>query len=758
MKHEKKNLLLSVTIALAVSGFWSEAISQARFESQASGAWSAPGTWQIVSGSSGTGVPAAADTVDILAGTTVTTGGTAADCAMLIVDPGATLSVNGSASVRVNGNPGTATVNGTLTLSASGTLMKQGTGTRSFAIGAGGKMTISGSAACPAFDSYSYDPASTEEFTRAGNQTVLSGNASQAIVYGNLTLGGSGTKTAGPINVDTTFRCAGTLTVGSNVYFDVSTNILRIYFGGDVINYGTIDASVGITVLWMTGSQWLNYGTYLPSVTAGYGYTPQTIFVNTTTGGSPAAQTFYDLLVQGTMTAGSGLTVTHNVIIAPGGTLNGGSGLTHTVGGSWTNGGTFNCGTSTVSFTGRFGRTIGNTTFYNMVLNDSLGATLDGDVTIAPGGSLLVNAGNIGTGPHTLAIAATDPASFNPGAWAVTGTISRAIAPGSTGTYRLFDAGSSIVPGGTGNPSTVTATVYPNTNPAGLPHAGDTALVVKRYYVLSAAGTGSGFTYGLWLSYAAAEVRGNPQAYTLWQNASGGWQNVGTAAAPDTAARCAWQSGLSGFGEWTLGENAAPLPVQLASFAATVEVSGSVRLSWGTVSEVNSYGFYVQRSASPASAFEDVPGGFLAGAGTTAAPRHYEWTDRAPLPGTSYYRLKQVDLDGSIRYTDAVTALAGAQASAGNGSQPAVFALAQNYPNPFNPTTRIAFTVEKPGYTTLKVYTILGAEVATLFDGMAQPGTQYNVAFDGGSLANGAYFYRLVSGQQTLLHRMLLVK
>ncbi|HTO95146.1 MAG TPA: T9SS type A sorting domain-containing protein, partial [Bacteroidota bacterium] len=75
-----------------------------------------------------------------------------------------------------------------------------------------------------------------------------------------------------------------------------------------------------------------------------------------------------------------------------------------------------------------------------------------------------------------------------------------------------------------------------------------------------------------------------------------------------------------------------------------------------------------------------------------------------------------------------------------------------------NPSTRIAFTVEKPGYTTLKVYTILGAEVATLFDGMAQPGTEYNVAFDGGSLANGAYFYRLVSGEKTLLHKMLLVK
>ena len=758
MKHRLSNVLFSATVALAVFGSTTSVKSQARFESRGSGAWSAPATWLVVSGTSGTGVPTAVDTVDILATNAVTTGATTADCATLIVASGGTLSINGSASVTINGNPGSATVYGTLTLSSIGTILKQGTGTCSFTIPAGGTMTISGTAAYPAFDSYNYDPASTEEFTRPGDQSILTGDSTKAIVYGNVTLGGSGIKTATPINVDTTFRCAGTLAVGPNVYFDVSTNVLRIYFGGDVVNYGTIDASVGITVLWMTGSQWLNYGTYLPSVTPGFGYTPETIFVNTTMGGSPAAQTFYDLLVQGTMTAGSGLTVMRNVIIAPGGTLNGGTGLTHTVGGNWTNNGTFNSGTSTVRLNGNFGRTIGNSTFHNLVLTDSLGATLDGNVTIAAGGSLLVSAGNIVTGPYTLSIASTDPASFNPGAWSVSGTISRAIAPGSTDTYRLFDAASCIVPGGTGNPSAITASVYPNAYPPGLPHAGDTALVLKRYYMLSAAGTGDGFTYGLWLTYARAEMRGAPQAYTLWQNATGGWVNVGTAAAVDTAACCAWQSGLTGFGEWTMGENTAPLPVQLSSFATSTTVTGGVRLSWGTVSEVNSYGFYAQRSASPAAGFADISGSFVPAAGTTLSPRQYEWTDKAPLPGTSYYRLKQVDLDGSIRYTDALKVVAGASPASADQRQPAIFALGQNYPNPFNPTTRIAFTVEKPAFTTLKVYTILGAEVATLFDGMAQPGTEYNVAFDGGALANGAYFYRLVSGDQTLLHKMLLVK
>ena len=759
MKYRNVATLLSLALTLSVSGAWLPLMGQARFQSNGSGAWSAPGTWQLVSGTSGTGIPATVDTVDIRAGHTVSTGGTAADCARLVVQANGTLAVNGTASVRVNGNPGSAAVYGTLTMSSSGTLLKQGTGSCSFAIAAGGKMTISGSAANPAFDSYSYDPGSTEEFTASADQTILSGNNQQAIVYGNLTLGGSGRKTAFPICVDTTFRCAGALTLGNNVYFDVSTNILRIYFGGDVLNYGTIDASVGITVLWMTGSQWLNYGTYLPSYTPGFGYSPATIFVNTVIGGSPASQTFYDLLVLGSMTAGNGLTVTRNVTIAPGGTLNGGASLTHAVGGNWTNNGTFNCGTSTVSFRGNFGRSISGSTFYNVILNDSLGATLTGNVTIAPGGSLVLSAGNIATGTNALVIAANDPAAFSPGAWKVTGTVVRSIAPGSTGTYRLFDANSYVIPGGTGNPGTISATVFPNTNPPGLPPAVDTSIVLKRHYTITGPGSGPGFTYTLRLSYNRSEVRGIEQLYTLWENSGNGWVNAGTLGGPDTAGHFAQQIGLTGWSEWMMADASAPLPIQLTSFQASpLAGSGDVKLGWTTASEINNYGFYIQRSAFPSSGFADLPGGFVAGSGTSLAAKQYAWVDRSPLAGTNYYRLKQVDLDGSSRLTEPLKVVAGTVQGGDNARQPVVFALGQNYPNPFNPTTRITFTVDNPGYTTLKVYNILGDEVASLFDGMTQTGTEYNVAFDGTSLANGAYFYRLVSGEKASLKKMVLVK
>ena len=91
------------------------------------------------------------------------------------------------------------------------------------------------------------------------------------------------------------------------------------------------------------------------------------------------------------------------------------------------------------------------------------------------------------------------------------------------------------------------------------------------------------------------------------------------------------------------------------------------------------------------------------------------------------------------------------------GTQPEAFALGQNYPNPFNPSTEINFTVAKTGYVTLKVYNVLGQEVATLVDGVKAAQT-YNVKFDASSLSTGVYFYTLRSGDQSITKKMLLLK
>ncbi len=70
------------------------------------------------------------------------------------------------------------------------------------------------------------------------------------------------------------------------------------------------------------------------------------------------------------------------------------------------------------------------------------------------------------------------------------------------------------------------------------------------------------------------------------------------------------------------------------------------------------------------------------------------------------------------------------------------YALDQNYPNPFNPTTTIKYQIPNSGNVTIKVYDILGNEVAILVDGYMDTG-KYEVEFDASSLASGVYMYRL---------------
>jgi hypothetical protein len=85
------------------------------------------------------------------------------------------------------------------------------------------------------------------------------------------------------------------------------------------------------------------------------------------------------------------------------------------------------------------------------------------------------------------------------------------------------------------------------------------------------------------------------------------------------------------------------------------------------------------------------------------------------------------------------------------------FSLNQNYPNPFNPSTRITYSIQKAGIVSLKVYDILGREVATLVNGY-QPANNYSVIFDASDLASGIYLYKLKTGDFVQTRKMILLK
>ena len=92
-----------------------------------------------------------------------------------------------------------------------------------------------------------------------------------------------------------------------------------------------------------------------------------------------------------------------------------------------------------------------------------------------------------------------------------------------------------------------------------------------------------------------------------------------------------------------------------------------------------------------------------------------------------------------------------------DNSVPAMYSLAQNYPNPFNPTTTIEYALPHAGYATLRIYNVLGEEVATLVEGEQAAGT-FKTTWDASDLPSGVYFYRLTAGEYVQTRKMVLMK
>jgi predicted GH43/DUF377 family glycosyl hydrolase len=92
-----------------------------------------------------------------------------------------------------------------------------------------------------------------------------------------------------------------------------------------------------------------------------------------------------------------------------------------------------------------------------------------------------------------------------------------------------------------------------------------------------------------------------------------------------------------------------------------------------------------------------------------------------------------------------------------NTNFPKYYVLQQNYPNPFNPTTTIGFSIPKTEFVTLKIYNLLGQEVATLVSDKLNQGN-YSYQFDGRNLASGVYYYQLVTGNYMEVKKMVLLR
>jgi len=188
-----------------------------------------------------------------------------------------------------------------------------------------------------------------------------------------------------------------------------------------------------------------------------------------------------------------------------------------------------------------------------------------------------------------------------------------------------------------------------------------------------------------------------------------------------------------------LSDYLATLPIQLSSFTGKLITEGSVRLEWTTLTETNNYGFEIQRSSNGSDGYQTLPNSFISGHGTTLLPQKYMYVDSAVTPGPWYYRLKQIDLDGTVHYLDSIRLH---KLPSVSDVVPSEFSLLQNYPNPFNPSTNIKYELRKSSEVRLSVYDLLGREVSMLVNEKRDAGV-HEVKLDGTTLASGVYFYRL---------------
>jgi hypothetical protein len=626
---------------------------------------------------------------------------------------------------------------------------------------------------------------------------TLSAAVTASNVTGNISVGnvnsGSLLKTN---NLAVTLANSKTITVASGSTLDAGTSSIQMGTSATVTVNGTfktanLDGFSGTTstaikstnspTITLGGSSTIEYNAAsgTQTVTARSDYANLTLSGGGTKTMPGTAMTIagnFTMSGTATATAGNALTVNGNFTIGSGATFTAGS-FTHNLKGNWSNSGTFDAGTSTFVMNGTSAQTMSGSTFNNLTINNAAGVTLltaetvNGTLTLT-NGTLTLNGNNLTIGPSGT-ISGGSSSSYVKTDQDNAGMLVR---QGVSTTMVTFPVGRSAY-----NPVTLkqttdaTARTYSVLVRDGVtPSSNDDASAVQRAWVIiqSPVSSSTVVEYTVqWNSgeegatFAAATVGGRTTGLCApWWHNPGGWTLLSTTQYGDITsitgsgfpAVATVQTKLPfGGSPWTIALRTGALPVQLASFTGTLIENNRVRLNWMTISEINNYGFYVQRRSVGVQEWTEIANSFVPGHGTTNEPQYYSFTDPTPITAATQYRLRQVDLDGTSHYSDPIQVDLPTSVPE---VAPREFALKQNYPNPFNPSTEIKFSVENTGHAKLDVYNALGQKVATLFDGVAEAGQYYTVRFTATGLSSGVYFYRLESGKRSDVKKLVLMK
>jgi hypothetical protein len=190
------------------------------------------------------------------------------------------------------------------------------------------------------------------------------------------------------------------------------------------------------------------------------------------------------------------------------------------------------------------------------------------------------------------------------------------------------------------------------------------------------------------------------------------------------------------------------VPVELVEFVANIIHGNKVLLNWRTATEVNNYGFEVERSEFNVQSSDWKKITFVEGHGNTNSPKEYSFIDDNVLSAKYAYRLKQIDNDGTFEYSKVIEV---------DMNAPVEYELSQNYPNPFNPVTTIKFNISKAAFVKLSFYNILGELKGTIVNEFKEAGI-HTVNFNASELNSGIYVYMLEVDDFVEMRKMSLIK
>jgi hypothetical protein len=307
-------------------------------------------------------------------------------------------------------------------------------------------------------------------------------------------------------------------------------------------------------------------------------------------------------------------------------------------------------------------------------------------------------------------------------------------------TVDFGDTGVEVSFTGTRGSGTVEVTKYDNP-PAGTGSIGARNVSSYRFVAEVDGDLSIGSSTAIRIDVSSLKGVSDPSAVSIYRRSTPGQGTFSKLSTTYDASANDLVAEVSGFSEFALGDDTNPLPVELTEFDAQVDGSDIV-LTWRTASETGNAGFEIQRRAGKT---EWSTVGEVDGHGTTSTPQAYRFTDTEVqyAADSLSYRLKQIDTDGTVQFTDAVAVQRGA---------PDQIELLGTFPNPVRQQATVRYALPEQADVTIRLYDVLGRRVRTIIQEQQQgrQTLQLNVS----DLSSGVYFLRLAVDGETKIQRL----